>query len=161
MSPPQIILPGGLSSLEPFRTDGPDSLAPDPSDKIAAARLRKLGTIWHDKHPLKIIAEGDDLFCATACNGPLHPIDARAELTEATIEFSFPDSPDTAVVNIRPPDAISLMDSPQAPRVTRFLAKHHFITVLLALFATICPDFAAEDAELAENRRIQRIASCL
>ncbi|HEY5909662.1 MAG TPA: hypothetical protein VJA21_03555 [Verrucomicrobiae bacterium] len=116
-------------TLEPLRSDGPDALAPEPSEGILTVRLRQIELSWNDDAFKKTITiSSEDIFnSATEESNDEDPIPRGPNLTHATIEFLFIGSPSPHAVEIAPPRTLKCQCPNDTRRVKNFLSKHHFI----------------------------------
>ena len=144
------LTPQGHLTLDPLRTEGPDALAPEPSDDILAVKLRRLDLIWENAFHEVTTKTADDLFrCAAAEAPPDLPLPTAAKPIRAILAFLFRHDPVARTVEISPPRTLILESPADAPRVTAFLAKRHFaiarklaslLVILLATVSAILPD---------------------
>jgi hypothetical protein len=125
-------------TLEPFRTEGPDALAPDPPDDIVSVKLYRLDVIWENAYHEVTTRSADDLFqCPDAGGNHEDPLPKGAEPIRAVLEFQFKDAPAPHAVEIQPPNTINLEFPADAPRVNHFLALRRF--ALAQRIASLCP----------------------
>jgi hypothetical protein len=160
--------PAQTLTLDPLRTEGPDSLTPSDDDTaIIAVKLRSIGLLTPNAFHEVTIKSADDLFlCAAATGRQRSLFPAGAELLHATLAFLFKGSLTPHTVQISPPANLTFECPDDEPRISCFLAHHHFtiprlaktaLLLLLSLFLAL-PSFAdlIDDDEEEPDRRLPR-----
>src|SRR5438105_569665 len=89
-------------TLEPLRTDGPDSLTAQDLPGITRIELCEIEILWDNAFHEATIRRSDNIFaCALADGACYDPIPEGCILVHATFHVHFADSPDPREVDIR------------------------------------------------------------
>src|SRR6266850_7109609 len=115
-------------TLDPFRSDGRDSLNPPGIPgllKVVLVQVRFASpNFFHET----LSWSADDLFECAAFQDKLHQIIPRAaKLTHAIFDFYFSDSIEPRSVILRPPDTLELTQTADLEIVQRWASLHRFL----------------------------------
>ena len=124
-------------TLEPFRTEGQDTLKPNGIPSLSKVTLQKVKTDAKNAFHETSTRKADDLFsCPCPAGSPIPP----GQIISACIGFYFNGSPVPHKVKLTTPGSIKLSHPQDAIPVARWLSKTHF---LLSSVATKSPVSAA------------------
>jgi hypothetical protein len=133
------VFPDEIFTLDPLRTDGPDSLVPNDDDTaIIAVKLRRIELAIPNAFHEVTIKSADDLFrCAAATGRQRNLFPVGAELLRVTLAFLFKGSLTPHTVQIAPPANLILECPDDEPRISRFLSQHRFTVAKAAQTAAV------------------------
>jgi len=167
LAAPKLPGEGGLT-LEPIRTDGPDSIDPTGIPEIKATRLRQLEITRDNCFHQVDVHLADDLFRCAAAEGSLSTtFPSTGTITAAVFAIEFADSPEPRRVIVCLPDTVLLERPSDAPIVFRWLDKcrlrlprklaHLLLLLTLSFTAAACPLVDDDDADEDEDDRDHKV----
>ena len=145
-------------TLEPFRTNGADSLLPNPRLSVLGAKLSQLTTAAPTASYLETSTTGEDIYRSAAEPGKQKKLIPRGHrLLRAILTVWLKGFARPRTVEISPPNTIKFQDPADAPLLLPFLSERGFIliqkavqaatTLLLILMVALAPSFDDNDGD--------------
>ena len=148
-------------TLEPLRTEGPDSLLPDPVSGVSQAKLSLLTTATSASVHEQTTTTGDDIFLSSAAAGKHRDlIPPGHRILRAILTLHLKNSTEPHTVELSPPNTIKYDDPADAQLVIQFLTSHKFVTlkkilslllIIPSLTAALLPGVDDDDDDLEDT----------
>ncbi len=147
-------------TLNPIRTDGPDSLLTHDTPGLEHAKLSELQLASTNNAHGITIRKADDLFAAHSNDTDFIP--SGTTITSATIDVKIENAPHPHKCTLHPPDQVLLESPSDKPVIMPWLQKRHFLQIaaacLVAVASAMAPAFdddSLDDDDLATDHLTQ------